>query len=97
MATKFKLVETGVDAAYNITVNGYYLDSVTKARLSEDKVFNFDPAVVSIAGMQDAVSAAQPLPDPELEARILAANTALAKLATYVGTEVTLDAPVIVE
>ena len=92
MAIKFKLVETGIDAKQLVTVNGYYVDGTT--RVSEDKVFSFDPTEVSLAGMQDAVSAAQPIPDADQLAKQAAAETALAKLASFVGTSVTLDAPV---
>lgn len=95
MAIKFKLVETGQDALHNVTVNGYYVDGNT--RVSEDKVFSFDPTKVSLTGMQDAVSAAQPIPDQEELDKIEVANVALAKLDAYVGTDVTLDAPVIPE
>jgi hypothetical protein len=92
MAIKFRLVEVGVDAGYNVTVNGYYVDGAN--RVSEDKVFNFDPTAVSPAGMKEIVSKAQPIPDPELEARKAAAQTAIAKISSLVGTDVTLNAPV---
>lgn len=91
MAIKFRFVESGMDALYNVTVNGYYVDG--GVRVSENKTFSFNPHEVSLAGMQDAVSLAQPIPDPEVVAKIAAANTAIAKLASYVGTDVTLDAP----
>lgn len=93
MAVKFKLVSKGMDALYNVTVNGYYVDGTT--RVSDDMAFSFDPAEVSLAGMQDVVSKAQPVVDPAVTAKIAAANAALAKLASYVGTDITLDAPVI--
>jgi hypothetical protein len=91
MAIKFKLVETGLDALNNITVNGYYVDG--DVRVSEDKVFSFDPTEVSLAGMQDAVSKAQPDPTAIQEAndKKTAAETALAKLDSFVGTDVALD------
>jgi hypothetical protein len=92
MAIKFKLVETGIDAVQNVTVNGYYVDGTT--RVSKDKAFSFDPTEVSLTGMQDAVSAAQPIPDEEAIAKQTAAETALALLDAYIGTDVTLDAPV---
>ena len=92
MAIKFKLVETGLDAENNVTVNGYYVDGTT--RVSEDKTFSFDPTEVSLAGMQDAVSKAQPDPTAIQEAndKKTAAETALHKLDSFVGTDVALDA-----
>ena len=95
MATKFKLVEVSTDANYNVTVSGHYVDG-TK-RISEDKVFNFDPIEVSPAGMKTVVSNAQPIPDPELEKKKTAAQTAIAKISSLVGTDITLDAPVTTE
>ena len=92
MAIKFKFVKSGLDADYNVTVNGYYVDGAD--RVSEDKVFSFDPTEVTLAGMQDAVSAAQPDPTAlqEVADKKAAAETALAKLDSYVGTDVALDA-----
>ena len=91
MATKFRLIETGMDADYRVTVNGYYVDGTT--RVSEDKTFSFDPTEVTLAGMQDAVSAAQPDPTAlaEVAEKKAAAETALAKLDSFVGTDVALD------
>ena len=88
MAIKFKVVKTGVDAKYDVTVKGYYEDG--GVRVSEDKVFVFDPVSVSLDGMQDAVSKAQPVVDPEVAVKKAAADTSLAKLAAYIGTSVAL-------
>ena len=95
MAIEFKLEEVGVDANYNVTANGYYVDGTT--RVSKNKVFSFDPVKVSPAEMKTVVSNAQPIPDPELKARKAAAQTAIAKISSLVGTNVKLNAPVITE
>ncbi len=93
MAIKFKVLEADLDGVYNVVVKGVYMDGTTQ--VGETKVFSFDPSEVSVAGMQDAVSAAQPIPDAEEAAKKAAGETALAKISSKVGTQVTLDAPVV--
>lgn len=92
MAIKFRVDEADLDGVYNVVVKGVYMDGTTE--VGGTKVFSFDPSEVSVAGMQDAVSAAQPVPDAEEEAKKQAGETALAIIASKVGTQVTLDAPV---
>lgn len=92
MAVKFHLEEVSKDANMNVTVAGYYVDGGTQ--ITPTRTFNFDPTEVSVAGMQDAVSAAQPIPDPAVAEKSAAADAAIAKIDSFVGTDVTLDAPV---
>jgi len=93
MAIKFKLTEADLDSEYNVVVKGIYMDGTEE--VSGIKVFTFDPSEVSVAGMQDIVSARQPIVDEEMLAKKADAELALAKIPA-VGTLVTLD-PVVTE
>ena len=91
---KFTIDETSVDAAYQVAVNGHYEDG-TEGVFQ----FNLDETPHStktefLAAVKERVEAAQPVLSAEEQEKKDLAETAKALLDTYIGTEITLDAPV---
>lgn len=96
---KFKIIETAIDAVYNITVNGYYNDN--DIQIGEIVAFQFDLETTPhanktefLAAIKLRIESAQPIISEEEAEKIALAETAKDLLDEYIDTNITLNPPI---
>ena len=97
--TKFKIIETAIDAVYNITVNGYYNDN--DIQVGEIVAFQFNLETTPhaskaefLASIKLEIENSQPIISEEELEKMALAETAKDLLDTYIDTNITLNPPI---
>jgi len=99
---KFEPTEVSVDAEYNVTVNGIYKEDDGTV-VSDEKAYQFDPLKMPtkksefLQEVERQIEVRQPVLSAEEQEKRNRAETAKALLDGFVGKDVNLASPQVVE